>query len=40
MESTYVEVNHDLDTKNAVKTFVAQPEIQELDIVKAAEPMV
>ena len=40
MDSTYFAEDHDLDTKNAVKTFVAQPEIQELDIVKAAEPMV
>ena len=40
MDSTYVAEDHDLDTKNAVKTFVQQPEIQELSDKIAAEPMV
>lgn len=40
MDSTYVADEHDLDTNNAVKKFVQQPEIQELSDKIAAEPMV
>ena len=39
-DSTYVEENRNLDTKNAVKTFEAQPQTQEVSEVEAAEPMV
>ena len=40
MASSYVEEDKDLDTKNAVKMFVAQPEIQEVSKEQAAKPMV